>query len=251
MFLEQRENERFFYFFFCPYCKYKGILETSIKIEPSICAFCGALSPELKIKRSISKTKCISKLVGEKSNENLNKILLEQCIVMIATGVEVLFRDIYSIFLNLEYVKEDKNLYYRFYRDTRNKFINIGQTIKLFKDDLGINLESILGQNGKDKLNSLMLKRNVIVHNIGFIDKIFLEQSGLDYKMHQPIPIDLDEIETILLIVENCIDNFHNLFEKTNKKRMNKIIEGFIKNKLREVKSNKLDLHCKEDHETK
>jgi len=154
---------------------------------------------------------------------------LEQSLITIATGVEVFLRDIYSTTLNLRYIKKNKTLIHLIYREIRNDFMNIGKAKRKFKNDLGIDLKDIIGEDDLKKLNLMILKRNVIIHNIGNVDNSFLEQSGMDIKVGRPIPIQIDEIEDYVSTVENLVENIGGLFEKELRDEMYQRVEFFLK----------------------
>lgn len=226
---------RSYYVRLCPYCGIWYLLATSEtnnkinrkicsifpinrvnnKIEPICCVFCGEENPDYKIRLSIDKASALFKMVKQfskihKTDDDRKKqrILLEQCLVILATGIELFFKEMYIIGMDFKYVKNDKTLFKKFYKDERNEFINIGKTNQKYKDDLNLDLKIILGDSLFKELNLLMLKRNVIVHNNGFVDKIFKESSGIKCKIHYPIPLSIREIKQNFKSVNSAIEKF-------------------------------------------
>lgn len=231
-----KNPNRNYFFMFCPYCNNIGILSCSSKIKPCICIFCGETNPYNKIMQNLEKAEILNQLaildncnVKGYSYENTKRILLEQSLITIATGVEVFLRDIYSTTLNLRYVKKNKTLIHLIYRETRNDFMNIGKAKRKYKNDLGIDLKEIIGEPELKKLNLMILKRNVVIHNNGNVDNSFLEQSGMDIKKGHPIPIQIDEIEDYVSTVENLVEKIRGLFEKELSDEMYQRVELFLK----------------------
>lgn len=208
------KEKRFHFHFHCPSCNAKAFLSTGLKM-PNNCALCGFSSPHYQIETTIKKIDILIKISEKESDEIVKRILLEQAIVISATGIEIFLRHIYATILNLRYIQRNKNLYNRFYEDSRNSFINIGQALKTFKKDLNVDIKKYLKDNTKKTLNILMLKRNVIIHNSGYIDQIFLNQSGLKKsKGFKIISISLPEIRNYLRVFKEFIKIFVRLFQK-------------------------------------
>lgn len=207
----------------CPYCNVVGIniLPVGGNWEfNDFCPHCMEPSPNMKIWHSLSNAEDL--LLGSDyilSGEDIPEVeywyrtILEQSIVIIATGVEMFFRNIFAIIMNLRYVKTEKSLYQRFYVEGKNEFINIGKAKKKINDDLDVNIKDILGDDNYKKLNLLMLKRNAIVHNSGFVDNSFQSQCGIPCELKDQIPLDKDEVKEYLKIVKDFVDSINNNFE--------------------------------------
>jgi hypothetical protein len=219
------EQELSIIFAVCPYCR-----STLLKViqkntaVPLWCNFCGDTYPCIKLIKNIQKvnyllqiavksidkekdaTKPIS-VLKEHVFKETNRVLLEQCIVILATSLEIYLKDVYAITLNLRYVKDGENLSTRFYNDCKNKFVNFERASDLFNKELNINFNELkIFKNKKDnlvKLNMLTLKRNVIVHNAGIADSTFIKQSGFDFPKGQEIPITPVEIIEYSSIIDN------------------------------------------------
>jgi len=206
----------------CPYCSEIAITSTKINMnDPQFCSSCGESNPSEKIQYSITKVQALYELsqtcasdIDSKKDLRSERILLEQCIVVLATGIEIFFKDFYVIGMDLKYVKNEHSLVPKFFKDIKNEFVNSGKTKEKFLDDLKINLDSILNKDILKKINILMLKRNVIVHNNGFADKSFLNQSGIDCKVGFAIPISSDEINDYISIATLISEKFDNEFNR-------------------------------------
>ncbi|MCK5267903.1 MAG: hypothetical protein KAR07_07040 [Spirochaetes bacterium] len=231
-----KKINRSFFFMLCPYCNSVALLTTA-KINrqkyenPMICPFCGEKNQYDKITQSLEKTRILYELAAniesinsDFDNKKVKRTLLEQSIVTIATGLEVFLRDIYSTTLNIKYIKPHKSLIHRFYKDTRTEFINLGNARRKYIQDLGIDFKN---ENFK-KLNLLMLKRNVIVHNNGIVDNTFLGQCGLDCKLKDCIPIEIKEIEEYIYIVNELVEEIGQLFQEEFETETNQRMVQFL-----------------------
>jgi len=211
-FKEMRIKQRSYYILFCPYCKNHGLFLTyrkpnKNKQEPFQCVFCGETNPEQKISFTLEKSQELLEMAKEiiKEKNKLRKarkrLLLEQCIVVLTTGVEIYLRDIYATLFNIQFVKEKKSLYEKFYKDTKNNFSNIGNTNKKYKDDLNINLKQIIGQKNFDILRMMQMKRNVIVHNNGNADSAYANENNSNITLNDQVPINITEVRKFIASV--------------------------------------------------
>lgn len=210
------------YFLFCPYCR-KSLMLFMLQVDtdnrqPKYCTSCGESSPNNKIIESTYKAKKIYELINNESmvDQKLKRILMEQCIVILATSIEVYLKDIYSTILNMKYIKSGHTLIHRFISEAKNDFINMGKARKKFQSDLSINLSDRIGENTIKDINLLMMKRNVIVHNSGIIDKAYESSSGTSSKIGQKVPISEQEIGIYFSIIDNIEirigDSFREVF---------------------------------------
>jgi len=221
--LLEKSSHRIF-FCMCPYCGGSGILTISegpIKkheVDPFCCVFCGETNPHEKLMGGLKKVQVLYQMIEILKNERdrsesidsrnplTERVLLEQCIILLATSVEVSLKDNFCILLNIRFVRHGSSLFPHFYSDTKNDFLNIGKANKSYKDDLGINLKEKLGDDTFKKLNILMQKRHVIVHNLGIVDITFLSQSGIKCELKRAVPISVTEIEEYIAALEH-VDN--------------------------------------------
>lgn len=208
----------------CPYCNilsFLSITGTSVdKLEsPSRCAFCGESNPFDKFKHSLNKVDILYGLAafssaGDDDSDNENeRALLEQAIVALATGFEIFLKDIYCSGMNLKYIKDGQSLFFKFSAESKNDFINIGKAMSKYKNDLNIDLKKMLSDNDLKKINFLLLKRNVIVHNNGFVDIQFKNQSGIDCKIGEQIQITNEDIAMYRSILESVVEKLEDEFE--------------------------------------
>ncbi|TKH03475.1 hypothetical protein FC678_25120, partial [Peribacillus simplex] len=169
-------NESVPYFLLCPFCKSEGIMTTQKGITPIYCYECGETSPFNKLNRTLEKVKKLKELSRHNEDE-IVYILREQMVVILATSIEVFLRDIYSTMYNLIYIKRNSTLIKKFMSEVKNDFINMGKIKKRF-NELEISFSSNIDDKILKEINLLLLKRNVVVHNAGIVDKSFLSSSG-------------------------------------------------------------------------
>jgi hypothetical protein len=206
-----------FFIRMCPYCDRLYLLWTPslIKNDPKYCVLCGETTPIFKIRLSIEKAYALFKISSQFSSINKSeedkrnqRILIEQCIVILATGIELFFKEMYIVGMDLKYVKNNETLFKKFYKDAKNEFINMGKINQKFDEDLHLNLKLIFGEDLFKELNILMLKRNVIVHNNGFADKTFKENSGIKCELSRPIPLSIRETKRNFKMVNTIVEKF-------------------------------------------
>jgi len=228
--LLEKSSHRIF-FCMCPYCGGSGILTISegpIKkheVDPFCCVFCGETNPHEKLMGGLKKVQVLYQMIEILKNERdrsesidyrnplTERVLLEQCIILLATSTEVFLKDNFCILLNIHFVRHGRSLFHRFYSDAKNDFINIGKANKSYRDNLEINLKEELGDDTLKKLNILMQKRNVIVHNLGIADSTFLNQSGIECELRKAVPISFMEIQEYITALENVESKLNSILD--------------------------------------
>ena len=199
----------------CPYCT---VLVAFLRVDDKTgthrtCVHCGETTPYDKCTQSINKAKILSELslhcasgdeTGKKTDQE--RVLLEQCIVLLATGIRVFFREVYGICMDLAYVKPEFSLYEKFKSGAKNDLENLGDTTLRFKTDLRMDLSEILGNDLIKKLDILMLKRDAIVCKNSRADRLFLNKSGIKGKVGSRIPVSHPEISDFIRTSEIVVD---------------------------------------------
>ena len=224
----------------CPYCTVlvaflRSRIDDNNGKTPQACAHCGETTPYDKYKQSIRKAKILCDLSvsaaskeepGEKKKEE--RVLQEQCIVVLASGILVFLREMYGICMDLTYVKPEFSLYAKFNTGAQNDRALLGDAIDRFKTELKMDLSEILGNDRIKKLHILMLKRDAIVYKNSRADTIFLNKSGIKGKVGNPIPISHVEISDFIRTAEIIVDNL----EKECSTMISAGIHDRIKNRL-------------------
>ena len=149
----------------CPYCTVlvaflRSGIDDNNGLTPQACAHCGETTPYDKYKQSIRKAKILYDLSvssaskeepGEKREED--RVLQEQCIVVLASGIEVFLREVYGICMDLAYVKPEFSLYAKFNSGAQNDRVLLGEVVDRFKTELKMDLSEILGTDRIKKLH--------------------------------------------------------------------------------------------------
>lgn len=234
----KKEVDAHYFLIICPYCNTVG-LSISHEMQPIFppCSNCGESTPYNKLKKGFEKTRNILELAKiylkneNKEEQKIGKILLEQSVTSMVTNFEVYFKDYYCILQNLRYVKPNKNLIRYFYRQTRNEFGNFVKANDKLSKDLSIDLRNFIDPEEIKKITLLMLKRNAIVHNLGFADESFIKEfsklTHLEIRINEPVPISIDEIEDCLVILEKLGNSFNEIIKKE--------IEDVIEEKIKRI----------------
>lgn len=222
---DQRIPGRSHYLRLCPYCNGFFLLSMSEGVAdelvfPSRCVICGESNPFEKIQESFGKADTLYGLsvfcaCGDDDEDDIKneRTLLEQTIVVLATGFEIFMRDLFCSGMNLKFVKNGRSLFSKFSVETKNDFINIGKATEKFKKELDIDLKTVFSKDEIGKIKILLLKRNVIVHNNGFVDTQFKNQSGMECQIGQPIHINAEEVSEYISILETVVDKLETEFE--------------------------------------
>lgn len=117
-------------------------------------------------------------------------------------------------FYRAKFIKSKHNLFLKFSNESKNDFINIEKTIKKFKSGLDIDLKKVLDEKEIKKINELLLKRNVIVHNNGYADMIFINQSGIKCNLGELIPVTDEDSTIYSSIIISVVEKIEKEFEK-------------------------------------
>ena len=224
----------------CPYCTVlvtflrSGIDDNNDRV-PQACAHCGETTPYNKYKQSIRRAKilcdlsvsCASKEEpGEKKKEG--RVLQEQCLVVLASGIEVFLKEVYGICMDLAYVKPEFSLYAKFNAGAQHDRVLLDDMVERFKTELKMDLSEILGNDRIKKLHILMLKRDAIVYKNSRADTTFLNNSGIKGKVGNQIPISQSEVSDFIRTSEIIVD----LLERECGTMISTGIHDRIKNRL-------------------
>lgn len=220
------------YFSSCPYCL-KTAFVTSTKFNrrelvPRFCPFCSEMDPwekrigdGLKTAMLIHLADALEHISTRQDSGALNskraRVLQEQAIVSTATEIEVFMKDAHAILSSKG-------------RRESNRFSNIEKCVNAFKEDLGIDLESVAKHDDLALLDLISAKRNVIVHNSGFADSTFigrcekqtvvLKTLNQTPRIRRPIPITTTELSMATAAASDVTLALRGVLEKTLEPRI-------------------------------
>ena len=230
-----------YYITYCAYCKTPGLLQApkkrNPKEDPSPCGMCGEIDPIYKLFSTLNKVKLFCDISNEIKNlhpdncawlmhsRDIERILFGQCVISIATGCEIFFKEVYCVFMNEIFVRPDKDLYDYFKKRVENRFVNYVKISDDYKDDLGIDLKKIINSNNSDVLYLMFQIRHILVHNNGIIDKKFIENNknikilkerGLSYSKGDRYIISIDDLKefemNLMKLITNIQSEYHKIF---------------------------------------
>ncbi|MDR1550366.1 MAG: hypothetical protein LBT06_17515 [Hungatella sp.] len=213
-FLENIYKINMYYVYtYCPYCK-KSSLKLKIPFLSSKeryhygihCGFCGEVNFFEKGYSALDKAHSLLKLKNLSENmNNIHRVLLEQCVVILASSLEVFLKDAYSVGMNLFMVKPTINKIEDFRKSTQNDFINIGKIIENFKQ-LNINIKELIDEESRKNVNIMFKKRHVIVHNNSIADTSYISQTNDPVEIGKALSISDEEVERYFNYVEQFFD---------------------------------------------
>jgi hypothetical protein len=90
-------------------------------------------------------------------------------------------------------------------RNIRNDFQRIEGAEVLFFKDLGFSLFAVCSQQDRVFLEEQFLKRHVLTHNLGLVDKRYIEKAQIYRKQGEELAIDPDSVSRALEIVKDVV----------------------------------------------
>jgi hypothetical protein len=117
---------------------------------------------------------------------------------------------LFETFLKHVYAHEVKKRYPKTEAETklekvRNTFQRIEGGEKLFKDELGQYLYSSITANEKEFLEAEFLKRHVLTHNLGLVDRKYQEKAQTYQRQGAELELKPEEVKTALELVTRII----------------------------------------------
>ena len=117
---------------------------------------------------------------------------------------ETFLKHIYHYEINKKLPKEEAESKIK---KIRNTFQRIEGAERLFTNDLGINLYSHINPQNKGFLEEQFLKRHVLTHNLGLIDKKYQEKAKTYERQGAELEIKQEDVHKALQIVMDILNN--------------------------------------------
>ena len=83
------------------------------------------------------------------------------------------------------------------------------RTEELYQNEFGISLKEHLSANEFDELASVLEKRHPITHNLGVIDRKYLERARSDEDEGKEILVTMPEIESATIVTMKVLAGLH------------------------------------------
>ncbi len=96
-----------------------------------------------------------------------------------------------------------------FKKNIRNKFQNVNATIDLLKEIIGIDLNELIEPDKLERINNIFQKRHPITHNLGIVDKVYLERIKYGEIEGRDIRVTEKEIKDSIEIAFNIFESFY------------------------------------------
>jgi len=198
---DQKANQstKHLHLLLCAYCRQTGRTWTPIERgDPKYCVFCGRCSPVVSLDKNLQKAESLLELASLSRSvivEEAQRVLLEQAIVVVVTGLEIMFREAYCLMRDHKHVIFGDTLFPTLYSESRNEFLNMGITNSKFKKELKYNIEESIGKSTYQTIAAVYFKRHVIVHNASNIDIDYISQTGMDKAfLNQRLPLSVEDV---------------------------------------------------------
>lgn len=91
----------------------------------------------------------------------------------------------------------------------RNAFQNPGRAADIARNDLGTDLLSAIGPDGEEAMGTIFQKRHAITHNLGVVDRKYLEQGSASGGLGREVPLSADEVEKTVDLVEKVLASLY------------------------------------------
>ncbi len=186
----------------CDSCKYKYAVY-GISFH---CPLCGEGNLAHHLKRSselrsklIEESERISNERGEEAGQHMLGNALEDTVSLF----ETFLKHIYQYEIKKKLSKEDAESKIK---KIRNTFQRIEGAEQLFKGDLGIDLYSALKPQDKSFLEEQFLKRHVLTHNLGLVDKKYQEKAKTYERQGAELEISEGDVKKTLSLVTEIVE---------------------------------------------
>lgn len=163
----------------CPFCRNTSYFASTG--APIFCAYCGRTSPSYSHENNIKKVNqliILSTIMEKGEQQLLKQVLLEQAVVAVITGLEVLMRDVYSLIYDHTHILIGRPIYEDIRARSRNEFLNLGSASRGLLKVTNLDIKKELSRNDYKYLSRMYSARHIIVHNSAIKDIEYLNQTG-------------------------------------------------------------------------
>jgi len=197
------------WFCICPYCRGNGFLILPAQFASStmrFCTQCGKTSPSDAFNNTVTKTSQLALLASKmnrKEEKGTKSVLLEQALVSVITGLEVLMREVYAIIYDHQHVIFGHSVFDDTYARTRNEFLNLGSASRWINIVTNLNIKKQLAGHDYSFLSRMYSARHIVVHNCSIKDRDFLSQTGEpDTELNKPLLLIVSHIRKLIAVAK-------------------------------------------------
>ena len=189
----------------CPHCK----LDHSVYGLATWCADCGKDIFLTHIAAELNVVETMLSDVGRRRGSFGGRVAakdIENCLEDVVSIFEAVLRAEARRYL----VQTDKSEYEidQFFKKVGNAFQNVGRAQTIFEDDFSVCLLRALSEAEITALEDTFEKRHPITHNLGVIDKKYIERARTADREGREILVNVDEIESA---IEFSLKIFHSV----------------------------------------
>ena len=109
-------------------------------------------------------------------------------------------------------IEEEVDLYFK--KEVKNKFQNIDLTLAFLKSEFSLDLVADLGVEQIQSLKSTFEKRHPITHNLGVIDKKYMERVLSGDQEGREVRVTRAEIEVAIPVIMQLLSHIHSRLAK-------------------------------------
>lgn len=175
----------------CPHCG----LDQSVYGLATWCADCGE---DIFLAHVAAELAVVSLMLGdiERRRENLGARVaakdIENCLEDTVSIFEAVLRVLVKRFKGES--GEAQESIERFFKKNGNAFQNVNRSIAVFDNDVGLSLFYGVPQNDIDRLADIFEKRHPITHNLGVVDKKYIEKARSAEEEGKEVLVSVNEI---------------------------------------------------------
>ena len=171
------------------------------------CPFCGKGNLKVHLRRSCEVIQSLMNAhdqIVEKAGKEVGHNLLGNCLEDCVSIFEGFLKKIYARELN---ARQGPDVLANKISKLSNSFQNLTKANSVFKDDLAIDLLSVLSSDELDFMALQFAKRHVITHSLGLVDAKFSKQAATWQTSGQDVNLSTQDIQHLLSLVEKVIQS--------------------------------------------
>lgn len=171
------------------------------------CPLCGEGNLAYHLQRGADIIKVLieeSERISNERGEEAGKQMIGNALEDVVSLFETFLKHIYHYEIKKKLPKEEAESKIK---KIRNTFQRIEGAERLFTNDLGINLYSHINPQDKRFLEEQFLKRHVLTHNLGLIDKKYQEKAKTYERQGAELEIKQEDVHKALQIVMDILNN--------------------------------------------